>query len=1123
MEFRVLGPLEVRRGGESVALGGAKQRALLALLVLNANRVVPRDHLVDELWGEEPPDTAVATVQVYVSRLRKLLGSETLVTRPGGYLLQVPSGRVDAEQFERLRAEGRPAEALALWRGPPLAELSEPFARAEAARLDDLRLATLEERIESDIEHGEHAEVVGELQALIAEHPHRERLRRQLMLALYGSERQAEALQAYRDARATLDELGIQPSEELRRLERSILQQDATLAAGTVLSTAPILPSPLASRAASPFVGRARELSSLNCLMKLASDGNGQVALLGGEAGSGKSRVLRELAHVAVKQGVLVLYGSCDPIVDAPYQPFLEALEFLLELSDRRALAQVLGSGRDELARLLPELGDPPAEAIGNAEVARRVLHSAVRALVTHVSRERPLLLMLDDMHWADGPSLELFRDLSQSTPQIRLLLLGTYRNRSEDMRPEFSDALAALARIDGIARLKLGGLSGEEVAEFVRSSSGAAGGEVATAIHELTEGTPFFLCELWRELVETQAVEKAGHDLQQLARPLEALASPQGVRDLTRYRLSRLALATREMLDLAATMGPTFELMVIERAGGSSGLAAPLEEALATGTIEELRASALSYRFSHELVRRAVYDRLSGLRRAELHLRVGDALEHVHGDAVERILPELARHFTIAVPVGGRERAIEYNVRAAEAAVSVFAMTEAENFAAAALEHADEDSLAWARAKYVLATAGYRQGKWGAQAHGAAAAAAFAALGDPEAAAAAEIVAVRALLNQSRGDEAEAALDRALALVRDRPPSSAKALALLLRSAILSLSRARFSEALECARDALELADQLGVVSLQVAALIRIGTALGYLGTEGMAELERAVELSRGGADPDETRTLYINLATRLLGDGRVSDSYRVNAEGLAEAEHYGLVDAGQWCRAMLGSTSFLLGEWRRAEAWFREYRSLGDERHTDRVAWMTFYNAAQIALGRGEDAAALAEADASVCAARGVKLLYALGRSLATLGRVHVEQGRRAEAEPIMDELSTLVDESGLALRWRGFIDYAWLIHDLGRPEMPPVVPYPVWSDPAQAIARGDLAMAAELLAASELKTDAAYARLRAAEQLAAEGRQAEAHKHAERAAEFYRLVGATAYLCRAEALAPTYAQEA
>jgi DNA-binding SARP family transcriptional activator len=240
MEFRLLGPLEIRTSDGTLPLGGEKQRALLALLLLNANRVVARDRLVDELWGERPPETAVATIQVYVSRLRKLLPEGTLATRPPGYVLAVEPDAVDLQRFERLVGAARDAdparssellrEALALWRGPPLAEFAEePFARAAAGRLEELRLAALEQRVEADLELGRHAELVGELEGLVAEHPHRERLHGQLMLALYRAGRQADALAAYRRARAALDELGLEPGAALRQLERQILAQDPEL------------------------------------------------------------------------------------------------------------------------------------------------------------------------------------------------------------------------------------------------------------------------------------------------------------------------------------------------------------------------------------------------------------------------------------------------------------------------------------------------------------------------------------------------------------------------------------------------------------------------------------------------------------------------------------------------------------------------------------------------------------------------------------------------------------------------------------------------------------------------------------------------------------------------------
>jgi DNA-binding SARP family transcriptional activator len=231
MEFRILGPLEVFSDGQAIDLGGAKQRALLAVLLLDANNVVPTDRLIHALWEDEPPETAPKALQVYVSGLRKLLGKERLETRPPGYVLAVAPDELDLERFRGLRESGRPAEALSLWRGAPLSDLAHArFAQADIARLEDLRLACLEERIDRDLGEGRGAELTGELEALVAEHPLRERLRGQLMLALYRSGRQAEALDAYQAARRELvDELGIEPGRELRELHQRILNQDPAL------------------------------------------------------------------------------------------------------------------------------------------------------------------------------------------------------------------------------------------------------------------------------------------------------------------------------------------------------------------------------------------------------------------------------------------------------------------------------------------------------------------------------------------------------------------------------------------------------------------------------------------------------------------------------------------------------------------------------------------------------------------------------------------------------------------------------------------------------------------------------------------------------------------------------
>src|SRR4051794_34734566 len=237
-EFRVLGPLEVvADDGEALALGGQKQRAVLGFLLLRANRVVATDLLVDALWGDNPPRTATTSLQNAISALRKLVGADVLVTKPPGYSLVVSADSFDLARFEALVSEARSLEpearalalrdALALWRGDPLSDLAlDPAFEAEARRLDELRLTTLEERIDADLAAGRHVDVVPELMSLVSENPLRERLREQLMLAHYHSGRQDDALRAYRDARSALGELGLEPSPQLQELEKRILRHE---------------------------------------------------------------------------------------------------------------------------------------------------------------------------------------------------------------------------------------------------------------------------------------------------------------------------------------------------------------------------------------------------------------------------------------------------------------------------------------------------------------------------------------------------------------------------------------------------------------------------------------------------------------------------------------------------------------------------------------------------------------------------------------------------------------------------------------------------------------------------------------------------------------------------------
>ncbi|MFI6786651.1 BTAD domain-containing putative transcriptional regulator [Nonomuraea sp. NPDC050383] len=646
MDIRVLGPLEiVGDDGRSLRIGSLKLRAMASVLVLAEGRPVAPATLIDRLWGEEPPAEAQASLHSYVSNLRRLLepgrrarARSLLTFGPVGYTLAIDQEHVDTTRFLRLvgqaeqaaepaEAERLAAAALALWRGEPYQDLDDQaYVGAVRARLTEARERARELRVSAVIQQDRHGELLGELEALTYEHPLRERLWALRALALYRSGRQGEALETLRTARRILaEELGIDPGEELRELERDILGQSPALL--------PHRPPPKPRVAGQGITGRKEELAALDGLLEAAAAGRPGFSLVTGEPGIGKTRLAEELVSRARARGFTVAVGRCAATEGAPaFWPWVTVLE---------RLAETLPPLPADVRANLPGVGSATGT---DPEGARfRTYEAAARALT---AGRRPVLVVLDDLHWADRSSLRLLGYLAEYVLDGRLALVGTARDWPP---PEgaLAEAFEALSRRQAV-RLPLSGLSAADLAELT-----PAGTDVS-ALRDRTNGNPFFVTELMRYL----EAGSPGHG-----------TLPLGARDVVLGRVNRLPEASAALLRVAAVAGREFDVAIVAEAAGLDLDAAldRLEPAIAAHLVAEGRPGR--FLFVHALVQEALTEVVPVLRRARLHAAVAAAIESRTGGSASDRLSAAAHHWLQAIPAGHTARAWRAAWRAAEEA----------------------------------------------------------------------------------------------------------------------------------------------------------------------------------------------------------------------------------------------------------------------------------------------------------------------------------------------------------------------------------------------------------------------------------------------------------------------
>ncbi len=727
LEIRVLGPVEICWDGRVVDVGGAKARALIARLLIDRNLVVSVDRLVDSLWANNGGDGAEIALRSTISRLRKRLreagAPENLIaTRHPGYSLETAANVTDAYRFEQLVSEARRQlaqhrptectrllhEAQDLWRGAAYSEVrDEPFARAEARRMDELLLTAIELRMDAGLTMGGHPALVGELETLTSAHPMRERLWSQRMLALYRAGRQAEALRVFQDLRSILvAELGIDPGHDVSWMEHAILSQDpaldfpvppeASVTVVTDLEQVPVVAPEYRVRVPTspgegPLVGRETEWSLLQDWWTSVRRGEGRFLLVDGDAGIGKTRLVADLARAVEEEGALVLWGRCDEEPVAPFPPFAEALgRYFSSLSADR-IGQMPDWQLTELSRLvlrLREYAPSQEEDAGDPESERFRFFGAVTATLNEMSAGRTILFVVDELHWADQPTLLLLRHVLRNVDDGQLGVIGVYIDTEVPADHRLRSLLADSRSDHAVEAVHLRGLNQEAVEELVKGSDRVSA-DLVPQLFRLTDGNPLFLDELLRQIGYREGGGRGEGD----APVPPNLAPPEAIRELVARRVSRLPEDVIYLLQAAAVAGPECEASIVTEAAelpADRGLDA-FDRAEESRLLRRIGEMGDRYAFSHTLVRDAIYSELLRGRRVRYHHKIAVATERAHAGDLDPYVNELAHHFYMGAAVADADKAIDYCIAAGESALRLLAFEDAVVHFARSLEVAEQ------------------------------------------------------------------------------------------------------------------------------------------------------------------------------------------------------------------------------------------------------------------------------------------------------------------------------------------------------------------------------------------------------------------------------------------------